>query len=286
MNKKKKCKGTSGLQWYRDVCKFLTELDCYLTTPVMDRTIFDELLSFTQKNTCSIFRLKTEYKKYGLYVSRGKRGNSILIAKPVVERFCQLKDYVVDGLLTTNQIVAYSAKDFRDIRHFKNVYQSQIKEDARKRRYYKNKEIINSPLFNEEQKKRAMLDIWSDKKLENNEIASTESENILYSKLYGVYKKRVRKQQKFIIRNRVYFVDIYMKAYKVAIEVDGGYHNSPQQIEKDKQKDLDLSTLGFLVIRVKNEDVRKRFGFIKNILEKRHKDIIKGVKVSTGIMRI
>jgi uroporphyrinogen-III synthase len=104
--------------------------------------------------------------------------------------------------------------------------------------------------------------------------------------LYGVYKKRVRKQQKFIIRNCVYFVDIYMKAYKVAIEVDGGYHNSPQQIEKDKQKDLDLSTLGLLVIRVKNEDVRKRFGFIKNILEKRHSDIIKGVKVSTGTMRI
>ena len=142
MNKKKKGKGTSGLQWYREVCKFLTELDCYLTTPVMDRTIFDELLNFAHKNTCSIFRLKTEYKKYGLYVSRGKHGNSILIAKPVVERFCQLKDYVVDGLLTTNQIVAYSAKDFRDIRHFKNVHQSQIKEDARKRRYYKNKEII------------------------------------------------------------------------------------------------------------------------------------------------
>lgn len=286
MNKKKKSKGTSGLQWYREVCKFLTELDCYLTTPVMDRTIFDELLNFAQKNTCSIFRLKTEYKKYGLYVSRGKRGNSILIAKPVVERFCQLKDYVVDGLLTTNQIVAYSAKDFRDIRHFKNVHQSQIMEYARKRRYYKNKEIINSPLFNEEQKKRAMLDIWSDKKLENNEVTSTKYENILFNKLFGIFKKRVKKQQKFIIGNKVYFVDIYMKAYKVAIEVDGGYHNSHQQIEKDKQKDLDLSTLGLLVIRVKNEDVKKRFGFIKNILEKRHKDIIKRIKVSTGTMRI
>ena len=51
MNKKKKGKGISGLQWYREVCKFLTELDCYLTTPVMDRTIFDELLNFAQKNT-------------------------------------------------------------------------------------------------------------------------------------------------------------------------------------------------------------------------------------------
>ena len=69
-------------------------------------------------------------------------------------------------------------------------------------------------------------------------------------------------------------------------DVEEAYNDGYNDGYKQAEKDLDLSTLGLLVIRVKNEDVRKRFGFIKNFLEKRHDDIIKGLKVSTGTMRI
>lgn len=77
-----------------------------------------------------------------------------------------------------------------------------------------------------------------------------------------------------------------MKAYKVAIEVDGGYHNTIQQIEKDKQRDLDLSCNGLLVIRINNADVYKRFKMLTKILDTRHNDIIKGLEVSTGTLKL
>ena len=131
-----------------------------------------------------------------------------------------------------------------------------------------------------------MLDIWSDNKLKNNEIATSDYENALFNKLYAVYHKRVKKQQKFIIRNRVYFVDIYMKAYKVAIGVDGGYHNTKEQMEKDRQRDMDLSEKGLAVIRIKNEDVRKKFKLLTKILDTRHKDIIRGAEVPKGSYKL
>ena len=285
MNKKKnKGKGTNGLQWYKKVYSFLAKNECYLTTPDFDETLRQDILNNIGATTR--IRLKTEYKRFGLYVSRGKSGHSMVIIKDVLENYCIANNISFETLLSNNSIVPFTAKQFMEIRHKKNIDKEVRKqENIQKRDIYRNY-VLKDPLSTREQKQRVLLDIWSDKKLDNNEIASTEFENILFNKLYGIYKKRVKRQQKLIIRNRVYFVDIYMKAYKVAIEVDGGYHNSPQQIEKDKQKDLDLSTLGLLVIRVKNEDVRKRFGFIKNSLEKRHEDIIKGVKVSAGTMRI
>lgn len=284
MNKKKKGKGTNGLQWYKKVYSFLAKNECYLTTPNFDETLRQNILDNIGATTR--IRLKTEFKRFGLYVSRGKSGHSMVIIKDVLESYCITNNISLETLLSNNSIVPFTAKQFMEIRHKKNIDKEVRKqENIQKRDIYRHY-VLKDPLSTREQKQRVLLDIWSDKKLNNNEIASTEFENILFNKLYGIYKKRVKRQQKLIIRNRVYFADIYMKAYKVAIEVDGGYHNSPQQIEKDKQKDLDLSTLGLLVIRVKNEDVRKRFVFIKNILEKRHQDIIKGIKVSTGTMRI
>jgi very-short-patch-repair endonuclease len=284
MNKKKKGKGTNGLQWYKKVYSFLAKNECYLTTPNFDETLRQNILDNIGATTR--IRLKTEFKRFGLYVSRGKSGHSMVIIKDVLESYCITNNISLETLLSNNSIIPFTAKQFMEIRHKKNIDKEVRKQgDKQKIDIYRHY-VLKDPLSTKEQKQRVLLDIWSDKKLDNNEIASTEFENILFNKLYGIYKKRVKRQQKLIIRNRVYFVDIYMKAYKVAIEVDGGYHNSPQQIEKDKQKDLDLSTLGLLVIRVKNEDVRKRFVFIKNILEKRHKDIIKGVKVSAGTMRI
>lgn len=277
-------KSISGLRWYKDVIKFLSELDCYLTTPNMDKDIANDLLKSARNESTPVFRVNTEYKKYGLYVSRGK--HSTIIPKEAVERFCEGKEYSVEGLLTTNQIVSYSANDFRDCRHKKNQNKKEIKEASRKRQIRKRYNILNSPLTTPEEKKSVMLDIWSDKKLENDEITTTEYENKLYNKLYALYRKRVKRQQKFIIRNKVYFVDIYMKAYKVAIEVDGGYHDTEKQAEKDKQKNLDLSGNGLLVIRIKNEDIKRRFKMLTKILDKRHKDIISGIEVPTGTFKL
>ena len=285
MNKKKnKGKGESGLQWYKKIYSFLAKNECYLTTPNFDENLLQKILDSIDVTTR--IRLKTEFKRFGLCVDRGKSGHSMVVIKDVLKGYCTANNIILETLLSNNSIVPFTAKQFMEIRHKKNIDKEVRKQYNKHKRDIFRDYVLKDPLSTREQKQRVLLDIWSDKKLQNKEIASTEFENILFNKLFGIYKKRVKRQQKFIVRNKVYFVDIYMKAYKLVIEVDGGYHNSPQQIEKDKQKDFDLSTLGLLVIRVKNEDVRKRFGFIKNILEKRHNDIIKGLKVSTGTMRI
>ncbi len=277
-------KSISGLRWYKDVIKFLSELDCYLTTPNMDKDFANDLLKSARNESTPVFRVNTEYKKYGLYVSRGK--HSTIIPKEAVERFCEGKEYSVEGLLTTNQIVSYSATDFFNCRHKKNQNKKEQKEISKRIKDRKRYDILNSPNSSPEAKKHVMLDIWSDKKLENNEITTTEYENKLYNKLYALYRKRVKRQQKFIINNRVYFVDIYMKAYKVAIEVDGGYHNTEKQAEKDKQRDLDLSGRGLLVVRINNEDIRRRFKMLTKMLDNRHRDIVKGIEVPTGTFKI
>jgi len=276
----------NGLHWYQEVSRFLKELDCYLTTPIMDKDICKELREFSRSEACPIYRVNTEYRKYGLYVFRGKHGNSVMLAKPVVERFCENKEYTVEGLLKTNQILPFSAKDFCNCRHRKNINKIERKQISENIKWKKREGILNNPKSSPESKRYVMLDIWSDKKLKNDEIATSEYETTLFNKLYAVYRRRVKKQQKFIIRNRVYFVDIYMKAYKVAIEVDGGYHNTKEQMEKDRQKDLDLSTKGLAVIRIKNEDVRKKFKILTKILDTRHKDIIRGSEVSKGSYKL
>lgn len=286
MATKKKGKGISSLQWYKQVYRFLLQDVCYSTTPITDKSILDELIKFARKNSCSIFRVNTEYRKYGLYISRGNRGNSILIGESDLERFCSNNGFGMEDLVNSNQAVPYSASDFKSIRHTKNVVNKQNKINNEIRRYNKNIGVINNPLSTEEQKKTARLDVWAEQKLKNKEVSSTEYENILFCKLSAKYKRRVKRQQKIIVNNKVYFIDIYMKAYKVAIEVDGGYHNEDSQIVKDKQKDCDLSSLGLMVIRIKNDDVRDCFDRLKVLLDQRHKSIINGITVPTGTVRI
>lgn len=55
------------------------------------------------------------------------------------------------------------------------------------------------------------------------------------------------------IRN--YILDFYVHAYKLAIEVDGGYHLSPEQAERDRKRDLWLVSNGYTVVRLTNEQV-------------------------------
>lgn len=51
-------------------------------------------------------------------------------------------------------------------------------------------------------------------------------------------------------------VDFYLpKPYKLCVEVDGGYHDNPEQIAKDQIKDRYLRSRGLRIARIKNEDI-------------------------------
>ena len=75
----------------------------------------------------------------------------------------------------------------------------------------------------------------------------TDAEQLLWCKLrrkqiYGIQFYRQKPLGSFI-------VDFYAKDPLFIIEVDGSQHLTPSGIEKDKNRDLYLNSLGFRVLR-------------------------------------
>lgn len=97
---------------------------------------------------------------------------------------------------------------------------------------------------------------------------STNSEHIVLKKLTSAFGKRIKAQQPFTINGKVYFADICIKSKKLIIEVDGGYHNTEEQKQKDAIRDAAFKSIGYTTIRINNEQAKdKSFmsEFIKNI---------------------
>lgn len=61
--------------------------------------------------------------------------------------------------------------------------------------------------------------------------------------------------QKPISDKRVlYITDFFVPVFNLDIELDGGYHNTPRQIEKDKRRDAWFIQHGYNVWRLSNEE--------------------------------
>ena len=56
-----------------------------------------------------------------------------------------------------------------------------------------------------------------------------------------------------------YIVDFYIAEKKLVIEIDGIQHTSPENKEKDKQRDAALSKWNITVLRYPNESIRNNF---------------------------
>ncbi len=59
-----------------------------------------------------------------------------------------------------------------------------------------------------------------------------------------------------------YITDFVALEQKLIIEVDGGYHYSPEQIEWDAYRTDDLMKFGFKVIRFTNEEVLENINMV------------------------
>jgi len=65
-----------------------------------------------------------------------------------------------------------------------------------------------------------------------------------------------------------YIVDFYCPATKMVIEVDGGQHFYDDGIERDKERDVYINSLGLKVLRFTNVEVLKNMqGVIDSIIE-------------------
>ena len=92
----------------------------------------------------------------------------------------------------------------------------------------------------------------------------TASEIFLWQHLKNIQtipKIRFRRQHPILH----FIADFYCHKAKLIIEIDGGYHETPEQYYYDKSRQAELESLGLKVIRFTNEQV---LGDIKNTLNK------------------
>ena len=88
------------------------------------------------------------------------------------------------------------------------------------------------------------------KKLRNNQ---TEAELYLWDNLQRLTYLNIRFKRQHPV---LYFIaDFYCHKAKIIIEVDGGYHDIPEQYLYDRNRENELNELGLKVVRFTNEEV-------------------------------
>jgi len=101
-----------------------------------------------------------------------------------------------------------------------------------------------------------------------NRRAMTVSETILWNalrELAGGY--RFRRQHPI----GDYIVDFVCLKRKLVIEVDGGYHDQPQQQQEDQWRSDFLEKMGYMVLRFSNEEINNN---LEEVLERIKKELI------------
>ena len=90
----------------------------------------------------------------------------------------------------------------------------------------------------------------------------TESEGLLWNLLRkSIRNYRFRRQHPI----GGYIADFICLPIRLVIEVDGGYHNTPEQQTEDQWRTEFLESRGYRVLRIKNEEVTAD---IKEVLKK------------------
>ena len=94
----------------------------------------------------------------------------------------------------------------------------------------------------------------------------TEAEKLLWEKLknnqLGGFK--FRRQHPISL----YIADFYCHRLKLIIEIDGGYHFTKEQIQKDEERTKILEFNGVNVIRFSNDEVLNSLEKVLNEIEK------------------
>lgn len=81
----------------------------------------------------------------------------------------------------------------------------------------------------------------------------TEAESLLWEKLSNKQLNDLKFRRQHPLG--VYILDFYCHQYKLAIEVDGEYHLSKDQILIDEERTQNLECSGIMVIRFTNQQV-------------------------------
>jgi very-short-patch-repair endonuclease len=90
----------------------------------------------------------------------------------------------------------------------------------------------------------------------------TFAEQVLWQELrsWRLHGKKFRRQHS--IEN--FIVDFYCAAEKLVIEVDGSVHNTLEAIANDKLRDETLRSLGYTILRFRNDEVLENASEVKD----------------------
>lgn len=92
----------------------------------------------------------------------------------------------------------------------------------------------------------------------------TEAESAFWSMVKGSAMGQ-RCLRQYIIGD--YIVDFYFRKSKLIVEIDGGYHNTPEQQHNDAIRQNWLEHMGYKVVRFTNEEVLFDTEYILNELK-------------------
>jgi dTDP-4-amino-4,6-dideoxygalactose transaminase/very-short-patch-repair endonuclease len=99
---------------------------------------------------------------------------------------------------------------------------------------------------------------------EENRNNPTEAERVLWNVLREG-KLGVKFRQQHIVED--FIVDFYCAELKLTIELDGGYHNAPEQMKSDAERTARLKELGYIEIRFNNAQVTEDFDGTVSVIE-------------------
>ena len=95
---------------------------------------------------------------------------------------------------------------------------------------------------------------------------STKQERILWNLLRNSNLKNYKFKRQHPIGN--YIVDFICKEKMLIIELDGGQHNQPENINYDNERTIYLKKRGFKVLRFWNSDVDENITGVYDVIMK------------------
>lgn len=78
----------------------------------------------------------------------------------------------------------------------------------------------------------------------------------LFKDLLELSKIQFIPQRVYVNGSYGYLVDFFLPQFDTCVEIDGGYHDDPQQKIKDQYKDRYLISQGLKVLRIEAKDVK------------------------------
>ena len=93
----------------------------------------------------------------------------------------------------------------------------------------------------------------------------TEAEKVLWQKLRRKQVSGYRFRRQHPINS--FIADFYCHELRLAIEIDGGIHDDPQQKERDISREEIINNLGIKILRFTNEEIFTNIDLVINSIK-------------------